>query len=575
MKASLRRLVRKAIFYGDQLCLDYRSEIESGCDHMKPRQDLLERTGKVVADCAGLDSGELFQRYQDIQRYVRWADEDVINIRTAAAIVLPRIPELVEDFYMEIDRHPEARKVITGGVRQVERLKRTLYTWFIQLLSGPYDRAYVARRWQVGLRHVEIGLDQVYANAALARVQDGLIRALCEDWSGGHEELLAVIQSVTKLINLDLAIIEDAYETEHVLREQLLERERGETIFRNLMETAGCMIVILRDDYSIAYFSSYAEQLTGYCSAEVVGQNYFSVFLVDSDRPAVINVLKQVLTGESVREYQNDILCKDSQRRTMLWNARRLDHYEEQPVCLVVGHDITSLKEAQVKALESERLAAIGQMSTGLAHESRNALQRIQASSEVLELEVAGNDEAIKLVQQVQVAQEHLRHLFDEVRGYAGPIILDRTECQLSTVWREAWELLTPQRHGRDAELRERIECSRLACSVDRFRMVQVFRNLLENSLAACSDPVEIEIVCREIVLDDQASVVVTFRDNGPGFNSEQREKAFSPFYTTKPKGTGLGLAIAQRVVESHGGTISVGGDEGVGAEIRIVFRVA
>jgi hypothetical protein len=103
--------------------------------------------------------------------------------------------------------------------------------------------------------------------------------------------------------------------------------------------------------------------------------------------------------------------------------------------------------------------------------------------------------------------------------------------------------------------------------------MIQVFRNLLENSLAACSDPVDIEIICKESVHDDQTSIDVTVRDNGPGFGPDQRERAFSPFFTTKPKGTGLGMAIAQRIVEAHGGSIAVGGDEGFGAEIHISLQ--
>ncbi len=548
------------------------SQPVDGFDTMKPSQKVLERTGRMRAMALAIEPEELFQRYQDVQQYVGWTNEDVERIRAASAIVTPHFEELVEDFYAEIDRHPEARKVITGGDEQVERLKGTLRTWLAQLFTGPYDTKYVARRWRVGLRHVEIGLDQVYTNAALSRIQDGLIRLLRDNWRKEQSELLVTVQSLNKLVNLDLAMIEDAYETEHVLREQRAERERGEATFRNLVETAGCMIVILRADHSIAYFSPYAEQLTGYSAEEVLGGDYFSIFLSEDDQPGVADVIKQVLSGTRIRDYQNDVLCKDGSRRATLWNARRLDHYQDRPVCLAVGHDITSLKDAQAKALQSERLAAIGQMSTGLAHESRNALQRIQASAEVLELEVEDNDEAMKMVRQVQTAQEHLHQLFEEVRGYAAPVILDRSECQLSTVWREAWELLTPQRHGREAQLRENTRGLDLECSVDRFRMIQVFRNLLENSLAACSNPVEIDIICTDSSHNDHPVIEITIRDNGPGFSPNQMHRVFSPFYTTKPKGTGLGMAIAQRVVEAHGGRIIVAARQHSGANIEIVL---
>jgi two-component system, NtrC family, sensor kinase len=125
-----------------------------------------------------------FRRYQDLQRYVGWTDDDARNVRAVAAFLDPHLGPLVDDFYAEIERHPAARKVITGGAEQVERLKRSLIAWVRELLSGPYDRGYVERRLRVGQRHVEIGLDQVYTNVALSRIRNGLITALGASWAG-------------------------------------------------------------------------------------------------------------------------------------------------------------------------------------------------------------------------------------------------------------------------------------------------------------------------------------------------------------------------------------------------------
>ena len=110
-----------------------------------------------------------------------------------------------------------------------------------------------------------------------------------------------------------------------------------------------------------------------------------------------------------------------------------------------------------------------------------------------------------------------------------------------------------------------------LCCAVDVFRLEQVFRNILENALAACRDPVEVAIRCGETLLDGQPAVCVAIRDNGPGLNPEQRQRIFEPFFTTKTKGTGLGMAIAQRILEAHEGQITVG-DAGPGAEIVLLL---
>jgi two-component system sensor kinase FixL len=519
-----------------------------------------------------MDPDKLYQRYQDLQHYVGWTPDDAERIVAVADMVTPRFDGLVDDFYDTIQQHAEARKVVTGGAEQIQRLKVSLRMWLVQLFSGQYDSEYVVRRWRVGLRHVEIGLDQVYTNAALSRLKNGLLRILCDRWQGEPQQLRQTVQSLNRLLDLDLAIIEDAYENEHLRRQQRAERQRSESTFRNLVEAAGCMIVILRGDGSIAYFSPFAEQLTGYSAKEVLGRDYLQIFLDDADRPGVAAGIRQVLEGDPVRGYQNDILCRDGRRRTMLWNARRLDDYNDQPVVLAVGQDITSLCEAQSKALQSERLAAIGHMSTGLAHESRNALQRIQACAEMLELEVEGNTEALDLVRRIFNAQDHMHRLFDEVRGYAAPIKLDRAMSPLTSIWREAWELLGPQRKDRHATLCEDVGGIDPVCYVDHFRLVQVFRNLLENSLAACEDPVEIVILGEDALEDDQPIICVTVRDNGPGFHPEQRQRVFQPFYTTKTKGTGLGMSIAQRIVEAHGGSMSLGDNTTPGAEVRITL---
>jgi signal transduction histidine kinase len=198
-------------------------------------------------------------------------------------------------------------------------------------------------------------------------------------------------------------------------------------------------------------------------------------------------------------------------------------------------------------------------MMAGLTHESGNALARSQSCLEMLQWEVEDRPEALELIKSIQKAQDHLKQLYEEVRGYAAPIVLEREVWDLKMIWRQAWANLALAREGRDVSLREDIGGLDLNCAVDHFRLEQVFRNILENSLAACTDPVRIEVCCAKVQMDGQAAVRVAVRDNGPGLNSEQRQRIFDPFFTTKTKGTGLGMAIAKRIVEAHGGQIAVG----------------
>ncbi|MBV8316973.1 MAG: hypothetical protein JOZ53_18700 [Planctomycetaceae bacterium] len=190
-------------------------------------------------------------RYRELQSYVGWGDEDVRRIVAAAPLLEPHLPALIDDFYAEIERHPETRRVITGGPEQIERLKGTLLGWVRELIGGRYDDDYVDRRWRVGWRHVEIGLDQVYTNVALSRLRTGLSRALHETWQEDGRRLRETVRSLNKLLDLDLAIIEDAYQAEYTSRLQQTER------LATLGQVAGGVAHELRNPLNVVKTSVY------------------------------------------------------------------------------------------------------------------------------------------------------------------------------------------------------------------------------------------------------------------------------------------------------------------------------
>lgn len=166
----------------------------------------------------------LFAQYQDLQRYVGWTFEDAQRVESALPLVRESFPELIDDFYREINDHTETQTVITGGEEQVARLKRALLTWIEQLFCGTYDAQFVSCRWNAGYRHVEIGVNQIYASIALSRLRNNLIQLLAARWIGEERELASTIRSLNKLLDLDLVIIEDAYRAEYFQRQQQTER---------------------------------------------------------------------------------------------------------------------------------------------------------------------------------------------------------------------------------------------------------------------------------------------------------------------------------------------------------------
>jgi hypothetical protein len=136
----------------------------------------------------------------------------------------------------------------------------------------------------------------------------------------------------------------------------------------------------------------------------------------------------------------------------------------------------------------------------------------------------------------------------------------------------EAWKSLAHLHGDREASLCQTATVQDACCLVDPLQLEQVFRNILENSLAACSDPVGIEAHFTATAVESEEAIQVAIRDNGPGLSDEQRENIFQPFYTTKSQGSGLGMAITRRIIEAHGGQIAVGPPGMPGTEILITL---
>lgn len=170
-----------------------------------------------------MNNEELLRRYRELQDYVGWTQDDAARVHRVGPLVESELPALVDDFYAEIKRHPNANQVFVDEA-QVARLKVSLKIWIDQLFRGPYDANYLLRRWQVGRRHVEVGLDHIYAAAALSRLRGGLARAVHAHWPDEWGDYSPTIDSLRTLIDLDLAIIEDSYALAYQERLQRGER---------------------------------------------------------------------------------------------------------------------------------------------------------------------------------------------------------------------------------------------------------------------------------------------------------------------------------------------------------------
>lgn len=246
--------------------------------------------------------------------------------------------------------------------------------------------------------------------------------------------------------------------------------------------------------------------------------------------------------------------------------------YIVKPVCpeLLLGsiERAKMLQAAQQRAIQSERLAAIGTAVAAVAHESRNALQRIRASVDLIRLMHEDDTSLLQDLSLIEDASVQLQSQFEELRQFTASLDLQKVRSSLRDLLQRVWH---------DVQLASGLPAIQLCLPkhdvqwiLDPHRFKQVMRNLFENAIEASKTATHVQVTWTTNGVNGTEILLLTVKDHGPGFTQRERKSAFEPFFTTKRHGTGLGLPICRRIIEAHGGSISIAENLGNGAAITL-----
>jgi signal transduction histidine kinase len=501
---------------------------------------------------------ELMRRYFELRDYIDLKDSDIQYAVGIWPLVQPHVNDLVDDFYATILRHPSAAQVIRGGPAQVERLKLTLLHWLEQLFVGKYDVQFVRDRWNVGWRHVKIGLSQVWTATAMSRMRDRMLRAVADSWPNQIEEFTEVASIITRLMDLDLALIQDAYHTQAMAKHLQSERDINEAI----IGTTQSIVMEVDRLGNIRRGNLFLARLV--CGRDALSSDILNVddLIPIDERSKVRDLLDRHCNPLPCGPVVTKLTDATGRLRTIRWFARTItkeDYSQSQEnFQLLVGHDVTDLSEAQRRIVQQERLAAIGQTMAGLAHESRNAFQRSQAALETLALEVEDRPDAVHLLGRIQRANDHLLHLYEEVLQFAKPIRLELKKCDLREIAETTCKHVAQANLCEKDRLRVEAEDNLPLIFADEFSVEQILRNLIENALYVSPHGKSVRVSIVRAWQGDQAAVRIDVTDEGPGISPENIDRVFEPFFSTRSRGTGLGLPIARRLAEAHGGSLDL-----------------
>jgi two-component system sensor histidine kinase PilS (NtrC family) len=319
----------------------------------------------------------------------------------------------------------------------------------------------------------------------------------------------------------------------------------------------------------IVYFNRAAEEILGYTEQEVRGKDYEDVF--EKRMPQLMEKFQQALRFNQVDARGMLYITGSNNKSVPVGISTSILSDKQGGVrgVIAIFQDITEVLKLQERIRTADRLAAVGELSAGIAHEIRNPLASMSGSVEILKEELCLSGENQKLMELIIKESGRLNKILTEFLQYAkiGPTIFAKVD--LTHVLDDVIEIV--KKHPASTEtilIEKKITSGHLYVSGEENQIKQIFLNLLVNAVESMDQRSgEIQIIDKSLDQIDHHYfngeepeesdwVPIAVIDSGRGMTEEQKEKVFSPFYSTRRNGTGLGLAIVQRLVNSLNGRI-------------------
>ena len=310
-------------------------------------------------------------------------------------------------------------------------------------------------------------------------------------------------------------------------------------------------------------FNPCAERITGRDSSSVIGQNIFELLSLPVDFQQTL----RARPSERLRaEFSYDRPSGD--RIEVDLNAAQLVTPWEQSGLVFMFDDVTDVRRLDRESRLQQRLAAVGEMAAGIAHEIRNPLASMSGSIQILRQELPLNGEQAKLMDIVLRESARLNETIRAFLAYARPRRFVTERLNIGRVLNDTAILL---RHGSefggDHHVDVVVPPAPVVYEADENQIRQVVWNLATNALRAMPDGGRLRL---SVWVGSGGNVVMSVADEGVGIPVDQRDKVLQPFRGGFGKGTGLGLAIVHRIVRDYGGTVQISSEEGMGTTVTV-----
>ncbi len=354
----------------------------------------------------------------------------------------------------------------------------------------------------------------------------------------------------------------------------------------SIIQSMGSGIITIDPKRSITSFNNGAEEILRYSEEEVLGKSLQEIFPKEN-----CNQLLSIIDDPAQGLLNREMKLMDKEGNTVFVGftvTRRYDTQKRSVGTIVAFKDITQIKQMQVEVQRMDRLASMGVLASGIAHEIRNPLAGIKTIAQTLEEEISLDDPhreyLSRIVRQVNRMDDLLKTFF----SYAKPRQPNRKFHRFQEIVQEVVALLDSRIRGQSVNYSESFHSDLPLIYVDFYQIQQVFVNLFLNALDAMPEGGELKLEVypkitslqrvdrrgRAFPMQTKSALYaeVNLIDTGEGIKPDALPSIFNPFFTTKPQGSGLGLSIVYRIMTEHSGDIQVDSKVNKGTTFKLLM---
>jgi PAS domain S-box-containing protein len=335
-----------------------------------------------------------------------------------------------------------------------------------------------------------------------------------------------------------------------------------ENYTNSVIESIDLGIIAINNDFFITSINAGAKKILG-ITYDCIGLNFIEVFSCCKDVEEIVN-----------NAYQNNIpelsierkLQKEINEVHIKIDIFPLSLENKNKGLVIIFDDITEMNKMKLQMHRNDKLASVGQLATGIAHEIRNPLAIIKMIEQTMSKELADHKGLLEELTIIDEEVERANKVIKSLMEFSKPSKQERAQYSIHQIIEDVLTITNKYTS------QHKINVSFTKAEVpegyyDREQIIQAFVNLILNSVDAMPDGGNIYITTQYVA---DGRVRIEFRDTGLGIEEANLEKIFDPFFTTKDEGTGLGLPIINRIIEDHNGVINVKSSLGNGTSFEI-----